>query len=262
MSHSRRFIVELLATCRGMPIITIERRMRLADLVAARSLLARPPSWVCLFAKAFAIVSARHPELRQSYLSAPWPHLYQTAGTIASIAVERTDLGDESGVYFGQFVDADTQNIAEMSEAVSRWQTLPVEEIREYRRAIRLMRVPWLFRKLVWWYAVKCSGRNRVRHFGTFGISSTAAAGATCRNLIAPVSTTLNYGVFDSEGNLDVRLHFDHRVYDGMPAARYLAELEAVLSTTILAEVRQLAANPPRTEVVGSGSVQIVVTRT
>ena len=68
----------------------------------------------------------------------------------------------------------------------------------------------------------------------------TASAGATALNLVSPLPTALNYGLFAPDGTLDVRLHFDHRVLDGMPAARALAELEAELNGPILAELRSL----------------------
>ncbi|MFO0826037.1 MAG: hypothetical protein U0792_23440 [Gemmataceae bacterium] len=60
--------------------------------------------------------------------------------------------------------------------------------------------------------------------------------GATALNLICPITTSLNTGVFLPDGLLDVRLHFDHRVIDGMPATR-LAELEEVLRTEMVAEL-------------------------
>jgi pyruvate/2-oxoglutarate dehydrogenase complex dihydrolipoamide acyltransferase (E2) component len=53
------------------------------------------------------------------------------------------------------------------------------------------------------------------------------------------VTTTLNYGPFDAEHRLAVRLHFDHRVYDGMTAARALAEIEEILTTEIVAELQK-----------------------
>ena len=39
-----------------------------------------------------------------------------------------------------------------------------------------------------------------------------------------------------------VRLMFDHRVVDGVPVARALVRLEAILNTTISEELRTLAA--------------------
>jgi hypothetical protein len=54
--------------------------------------------------------------------------------------------------------------------------------------------------------------------------------------------------VLSADGSLAVRLHFDHRVLDGAPVARALAELEDVLRTEIVAELRRTAA-PPRPRV-------------
>lgn len=254
LSVNRRMIAELMASCHGMPIITIERRMALADVVAARNGLPDPPSWVALFAKAFALVAARRPELRRAYMPHPWPHFYETEGSIASIAVEREFAG-ESAVFFGQFFRPEGQSLDQLQAALVHWRDTPVEEVRDFRRLLNFMRVPRPLRRLAWWYALKVAGRHRVRQFGTFGISTTASAGATCRNLIAPVPYTLNYGLLAPDGEIDVRLHFDHRVVDGMPAARALAEIEQELRTTIHAELRALAAPAARTGVRALGVV-------
>lgn len=254
LSITRRMISELMRVCRHMPIITIEQRMNLAELVAARNALANPPSWVALFAKAFALVAARRPELRRAYMPYPWPHFYETEGSIASIAVER-DYQGESAVFFGQFFRPDGQSLEQLQEAIRNWRELPVDKVRDFRRILKFMRVPNPFRRLGWWYATQVAGRHRVRHFGTFGISTTASSGATCNNLIAPVPLTLNYGLIADDGTLDVRLHFDHRVLDGMPAARALAELERELQTRILDELRSLASIPTWTGIRNVGVV-------
>ncbi len=255
LSLPRRMIAELMAASRHMPIITIESRMQLAAVAEARNALTNPPSWVALFAKAFATVAAQRSELRRAYLSFPWPHFYETEGSLASIAVER-ELEGEPAVLFGQLNRPDIQPLDQLQEALVRWRNTPVEDVRDFRKLLRFMRVPQPFRKLGWWYASKVSGRHRVRHFGTFGISTTASAGATCKNLIAPVPFTLNYGLLADDGSLEVRLHFDHRVIDGMPAARVLNELETVLQTTILDELRAMATPGSRSNL---RSPQIVV---
>jgi hypothetical protein len=255
LSVNRRMIAEMMAECRGMPIITIERQMPLGELVAARNALPDPPSWVALFAKAFALVAAERPELRRAYMPHPWPHFYETAGSVASIAVER-DYGGESTVFFGQFFRPEEQTLDDLQRAIVHWRDAPVEEVRDFRRILNFMRVPRPLRRLAWWYALKVAGRHRVRQFGTFGISTTASAGATCRNLIAPVPLTLNYDLFAADGSLPVRLHFDHRVLDGMPAARALAEIEETLRSKILDELRAMAAPARRS---GVRTVDVIV---
>jgi hypothetical protein len=89
------------------------------------------------------------------------------------------------------------------------------------------------------------NGYRRANHFGTFGISVVAAFGAAGLHLLSPLTTTLNYGLFQPDGSIDVRLTYDHRVMDGAPVARALAELEDVLHSEILFELREL---PPREE--------------
>jgi hypothetical protein len=69
-----------------------------------------------------------------------------------------------------------------------------------------------------------------------------ASLGAAGLHILSPLTTTLNYGIFEPDGAIDVRLAYDHRVLDGAPVARALAALEHVLRTEILEELRRLPA--------------------
>src|SRR5207247_4797007 len=125
-------------------------------------------------------------------------------------------------------------------EAVLRHlKTSPIDSIREYRRLFRVARLPRLLRRLVWGFAHGASGPTRVKYFGTFGVSVTAGEGAAALSLVAPATSTLHYGVMAGNGDIDVRLTFDHRVLDGAPVARALAELEATLCGEMLRELRE-----------------------
>jgi hypothetical protein len=243
LSVPRRFVGDLLHASRHTPIITFERRMDLTGVAAARKAVACSPSWVLLFAKAFAAVAARRPELRQTYLPTPWPHLWQADESIASVAIEREYCG-EPGVFFGFLRSPDKTPLPELAATLEEWKTKPVEEIKPFRRQIRFTRLPLPARRFLWWYATAWSGRIKARNFGTFGISLTGASGATGLNLIGPVATALNTGVMQDDGTVDVRLHFDHRVMDGMPVARALAEIEEDLRTEIVAELAGMADAP------------------
>ncbi len=240
LSLPRRFVCDLLHASRHTPIVTFERRMDLAGIVAARKAVAHPPAWVLLFTKAFAAVAARRPELRRAYLPTPWPHLWEADESIASIAVEREYRG-EPGVFFGFFKSPEKQTLSEMAAILDEWKTQPVEEVRPFCRQNRFTRLPRLARRFLWWYATAWSGKIKAKNFGTFGVSLTGAAGATALNLIGPLTIALNTGVVDDAGTVDVRLHFDHRVIDGMPAARALAEMEQYLRTEIVAELTAMA---------------------
>lgn len=213
--------------------------MNLAPLAAARA--PAKIAWTLLFVKAYAIVASRRPELRRAWIPLPWPHLFESKISLASVAIER-DFEGEAAVFFGLLREPDRQPLAHLQSELERWRQAPFTEIREFRRLIRYSRLPWPIRRLLWCYGLNISGAVRAKNFGTFGISITAGSGATALNLIAPVATVLNYSPFDGEHSLDVRLHFDHRVLDGQAAARALAELEMVLNGEI---TRELSANRP-----------------
>jgi hypothetical protein len=129
---------------------------------------------------------------------------------------------------------------------LEEWKTLPVREVSPFRRMLRFAALPSLLRRCLWWYATSWSGKIKARNFGTFGISLTGASGGTATNLICPLTTSLNTGVIQPDGTVELRLHFDHRVLDGMPAARALAELEEVLRTVITSELEAMAAATKR----------------
>ena len=245
ISLPRLWIEDLLRHAHRVPTITFTRRMQLAEVAAARASLPNAPGWVLLFVKAYAIVAARRPELRRAYVPHPWPHLYQCDDTIASVALEREYRG-EPAVFFGLMKNPENWSLDAMADLLAEWKHKPIEEIHVFRRLIAYTKLPRPMRRVLWWYAMQTSGRKRARNFGTFGISVTASMGATALNLITPLTTTLNYGQFDEAANLDVRLHFDHRVLDGAPVARALVELEQVLNGEIAAELRAMASPVPR----------------
>jgi hypothetical protein len=58
---------------------------------------------------------------------------------------------------------------------------------------------------------------------------------------LTPLTTTLNYGVIDSEGKVTVRIIYDHRVVNGATVARALARLEEILNTSLVEEIRSQA---------------------
>jgi hypothetical protein len=103
---------------------------------------------------------------------------------------------------------------------------------------LQLAALPLPLRRLAMGLGLHASGRLRERYFGTFGLSSPAAQGAGLLHLRAPLTATLHYGQFDADGCLDVRLTFDHRVFDGATAARALGALEDTLRGALLEELR------------------------
>jgi hypothetical protein len=248
LSLPRRFVCDLMHASRNVPIVTFERRMNLAEVAAARKRIVPSPAWALLFAKAYSAVAARRPELRRAYLSTPWPHLWEADESVASVAVAR-DYHGEEGVFFGFIRGAEKQPLSELVALLDEWKTKPVGEVSAFRRQIKYSRLPLPLRRFLWWYATAWSGWIKAKNFGTFGVSLTGASGATGLNLIGPLTVAINTGVFQEDGTVDVRINFDHRVFDGLPASRALEEMEAYLRGEIVSELAAMAE--PATSRVG-----------
>jgi hypothetical protein len=212
--------------------------MHLGPLCTARELAQPRPSWGAIFVKAIALVAASRPELRRAYLKFPWPHLYEHPGNVASIAVERM-FQEEEAVFFARLSRPEQRGLLEIQQRLRRFKEAPLEQIGCFRHILSLSRWPRPVRRLILWIALNAWGRKRAQYLGTFGLTSYGSLGANALNTPSPLTLTLNYGPIDN-GEVDVRLIYDHRVIDGAPAARALADLERVLLGQILNEVRYL----------------------
>jgi hypothetical protein len=219
-----------------VPAVTADRHMDLGALSAARRASAVRPSWSVLFAKAYALVCRDYPALRRSYLKFPWPRLYEHPHNIAALNVERR-LPAEDIVLFCLIRSPENRSLEELDALVRRHKDGPLAELKAYRRAVELGRLPLPLRRWFWWAALNMSGRRRCHNFGTFSLSSVAAQGAGLVQLIPVLTSALHYGLFDEQGRIDVRVTWDHRVADGATIARALVDLEAVLNGELVREL-------------------------
>jgi hypothetical protein len=249
VSYFRRLVTDLMHFSAKIPSVTLERRMDLARLVAARQACTPPPTWSAIFVKAFALVAARSPVLRTSYLTFPWPRFYEHSTNIATINVDR-QVAAERVVLYTHIASPESLTLPEIDAIIHDHQQQPVENIPSYRLAVRLSRVPWPFRRMLWWAGLNVRGPLRSRFFGTFGITSLGSQGAGITHLVPLLTSQLHYGIFDPAGGLEMRLSFDHRVLDGVTAARGLADLEGVLLREMVLECTQSenGAHPKRAE--------------
>jgi hypothetical protein len=236
LSRPRRFVCDLLRFAKTVPSVPSQRRMRLGDVVEARSRHENRISWCAIFIKAYSIVASSRPELRRAYLPVLWPHLYEHPINVASFSLERTYRGEE-GVFFAQVPNPEQLSLTELDAIVRNYKTSPVEEVPSFQRAMLLSSLPLPLRRLIWWLGLYSDGAYRAHFFGTFAISVVGSLGAAGLHILSPLSTTINYGTFEADGSLDVRLTYDHRVLDGAPVARALAALEEVLHGEIREEL-------------------------
>jgi hypothetical protein len=236
LSPFRRLVTDLMSFSQRVPAVTVDRRMDLAALVAARRRCPVRPPWSVVFAKAFALVARSNPELRRSFMAFPWARLYEHPSSTVAINVER-QLPDESIVVQCLIRRPDNRSLTELGGIVRAHQDEPIERLRWYQRAVAMSRVPWPIRPLLWWAALNVFGRRRCHNFGTIGLSSVAAQGAGLLHLLPILTAMLHYGLFTEAGDLDMRLTWDHRVMDGAAAARILVDLERTLHVEVLAEL-------------------------
>ena len=242
LSVPRRMVIDLLYFARGVPTVPVQKRMALGPLLTARAACRPHPRWTALFTKAYALMARDFPEFRRAYVKLPWPHLYEYPRSNATIIVER-DYRGEPGLFSLSIKDPASRPLQDIGRQLERAASVPVESIKDFRRAMRFVRLPRPLRRGLWWLGLNI-GRQRGNYFGTFGISVYSALQAESLHPLSPLTSLLNYGVMSGDGVLDVRIMYDHRVMDGATVARGLARLEEILNTTIKDEVAALAAAP------------------
>jgi hypothetical protein len=239
LSLPRRLVCDYLHFARKIPSVPVERRMRLAEVAAARALARPKPSWCAVFTKAYSFVVARCPALRRAYLSFPRPHLYEHPIPVASVAVERP-FGDEDAVFFGHVKQPEALGLAELDRRIRQLKEQPLEAVGAFRNQLRVARLPLPLRRFVWWFGLNVWGRKRAHYLGTHGVTVYAGLGAASLHPLSVLTSVLNYGVIEPDGTVDVRIVYDHRVLDGATVARALGDLERVLTHEVLAELRYL----------------------
>ena len=240
ISPFRGLVIDLMHFSQKVPTVTIDRRMQLGPLLAARLNCDPRPTWTAMFVKAYAIVAARQPMLRRCYMAFPWPRFFENPKNIVTLNVRRKVDG-EGVVLQDQIRCPENRSLLEIDARIRRCKEAPVTQIKAYNRVTKLSYWPRFVRRGIMWATLNVFGRRRCHNMGTFGITTVAEHGAGVLNLVPVLTSTIHYGLFDDKGSLDVRLSFDHRVLDGADAAQALAALEQALLSEILAEVRGMA---------------------
>jgi hypothetical protein len=236
LSPVRKLVVDL--TLMRVPSVPVQRMMNIAALVEARAAAKGRPAWSAIFAKAYALVAEDMPILRRAYVKLPTPRLYEYPLSTLSIVVEREHEG-EMVILTDLIRDPAGQSIMKISDTVRHAKTVPITEVRAFKRMLDLARWPTPLRRLIWWLGLNI-GRQRGNYFGTYGITVYSGLGAESLHPISPLTAVLNYGVIAKDGTVAVRIMYDHRVLDGSMVARVLGEIEKKLTGPVLAELKAL----------------------
>jgi hypothetical protein len=257
LSVQRRMVIDFLHFARAVPTVPVQKFMSIADVVAARAACRDRPRWTAIFVKTLALAADDVPELRRAYVKLPWPQLYEYPTSKASIMIER-DYRGEPALCPVSVKDPSHQSLGAIHDVLEHASTAPVEDLREFRRWIRLTKLPRPLRRLAWWIGLNI-GRQRGNFFGTFGVSVYSALNAESLHPLSPLTALLNYGVIERDGTVAVRIMYDHRVMDGATVARALGRMEQILNSVILEELRALPAAASAAATVAASRPKVAV---
>jgi hypothetical protein len=238
LSKPRRTTIDFLHFARALPTVPVQRRMSIEAVVAARNSCRERPHWVTIFAKAYALVGKEYSVLRRAYVKFPWPHLYEYPVSSMTVVFER-DYAGEPGLFSFLVKDPAEHPLSKLREMIGYCTTAPLDDVKDFRRQLLFAILPRPLRRLLLWVGLNV-GRQRGNLFGTFGISVYSSLNVESLHPLSPLTTLLNYGFIESNGQVDVRIIYDHRVMDGATVARALLRLEEVLNGPIVEELRSL----------------------
>lgn len=239
LSIPRRIVADFMRLAATIPSVPVERMMNLSAVMAARNACSPRPPWIGIFTKAYALTAQEFPELRRVFLKWPWPHLYEYPTTVAMISIDR-DYHGEPCVLMRMIKDPAAANVSEIARIIRHATEAPLDEIKEFRRALGFAKLPGPLRRLLWWIGFNI-GRQRGNFFGTVVVSTVSAFGTDAIHPLALTPIFLTYEIIGPDARFPVRMIFDHRVFDGVVVARALARLEAILNSAVVEELRAAA---------------------
>ena len=113
-------------------------------------------------------------------------------------------------------------------------------DIKAFRRAIAVGRLPGILRRPVMWLAFNLA-RLRANYFGTFSVTSVSFLGADLLYVPTPTTSLLTFGVFGPDGRRRSAWSSITASWTAWQFAAILARLEAILNGPILQELRSEA---------------------
>lgn len=237
-SPARLLMLANLHRARQVPSVSVSRRLSMPTVAHTRNTASPKPSWTSVFMRAYGLACQKNPELRRSWINWPYPHMYEHPHSVCALAVEREWQG-EIIMVGSRFRGPENMSLETIDQRIHYLKTAPVEEVADFRRLLRVAHLPRLLQRAAAWGTLCLSGAHRSRQFGTFLMSSIGSLGTDALNPPCVLTTLLSPGPISPTGDVTVNLTFDHRITDGRPIARALNDLEEILNTTIVAELRQ-----------------------
>jgi hypothetical protein len=238
ISWPRRFVADLMHASVWVPFVSLSRSIHIGPLIEARGNGPPPIGWAAIFVRAFALVAKEQPVLRTLYLKWPRPSFYELPRSVGMVAIARIQDG-ESCVLPQKILAPEDLTLFQIDTLIRDAKTALIEDIPTFRKIFRVMRLPLLFRRLLWAMVLNV-GRQRANWFGNFGVTSTAAYGVGELYALSPGPFVLSYGVVERGQIIGVVIRWDHRVTDAVLVIKALNRLEQVLNAEIVAELNSL----------------------
>jgi hypothetical protein len=239
----RRFIADLSWIAARVPQGYVRRVIRIAEVQAARQQArkfgAAPIPWTVIFARSYALAAQELPQLRRVFATLPRHHIHETAGSVATIMVEREWDGEQS-LFPAMLRNPEDKALADLAADLAEALSAPIRQHAQYGAMVRVNAFPQALRRLLWWYAFN-TGRHRPTHFGTFAISVLGHRGIATNYTVSPVTTALTLAPFRTDGTVELTMSFDHRALDGAAVADGIDLLETTLNGRIAEELRAIA---------------------
>ena len=246
LSNGRRLVGDVIHRAQKMPLAGIAGDFD-AGAVAKLRRRTRPRiSWHVIYMKAYAQVCREAPELLRGYAGFPWGYFYEHHEPVCMMTMAREYRGEER-LFFARFNKPDHYSLVELQQQYDHYRKSPIEGIKQWRHQIRFAHAPGWLRRFAWWMLFDVWPEKRASHVGTFGMSISGYQGAYGSRHLGPNTTTLGIDPFPRKGVSRLVLTFDHRVLDGMPAARALSCLQRKVQTAIRRELAELVGVDPET---------------
>lgn len=238
----RALVLDVVSLAKKVPSFPVERWFDLGELAAERSASATRISWITLFARAYGLAGRDVPQLRQCYINWPVPRVYQSPYSVISVAVNRqTEQGER--LLFGRLRFPEQRSLVEIQAELDDYTQGDINKA--FKQQMFTSMIPTWIRRIGWWWRLQWSVTQRARRIGTGSISVLASLGVSNRLHPCILTSSLSYGPQEPDGRMWVTLQCDHRVIDGVVAARALNAMHEYLRGDVLQELRELAGSKP-----------------
>ncbi|MFO1063311.1 MAG: hypothetical protein U0892_05520 [Pirellulales bacterium] len=237
LTSRRTLVLDIAYFAEKVPAFPVERWFDMSEIAAARSAAYRRISWVTLFIKAYGLAGRQIPQLRAHYLRYPFPHFYQSPGSVISVSINRFCEGQDR-LFWGRFYQPENQRLVDLQSQLDSYCEGDVQEV--FKRQMLASKLPWPLRRLGWWWRFNFQPKDRARRLGTGSISVLAAQGAYNRLHPCILTSSLAYGPMEKDGRMWITLQCDHRVIDGVAAAEALNAFERAFQGELLSELSLL----------------------